>query len=303
MQQFLLKQIEAADQRMQLIQQQFIELLKQKSEPVKTPDTMDSLDRIVGVFGKMAEVRETLGGGGGSRMNGWQEVASNVGQELIKAVGPALPFMLQRPQAPRPQAQPVRPLPAPGAPTAMNQPAAPATAAAQAAAPAADPAAPDNLTEQETEQVDAASFLASKLQEFGLIVPLLTYFNDGERGLRFALWVADGYGALPMNLIKGQGKEVVLRAISNHLPELYAQLQPNWGKFDLFVDDFLTWHPNATLPDEEDEDDELDPITAVPAPVAAAPPAPPPTTPPPAKTKPAPAKKKVAVPAAKEKRK
>ena len=131
--------------------------------------------------------------------------------------------------------------------------------------------------------MDAASFLAQQMERLGIIGPLLNYFNDGESGLRFAMWVVDGNGATPLNLIKGQGKAVVMRAITEHLPQLYAQLQPNWGKFDLFVDSFLSWTPDAVLPedddDEEDDEDENVPVGAS-APPSGTPPAPPPAGPP-----------------------
>lgn len=262
MTQFLLKQIESMDARTQLVQQQFIELLKQKSDPVKQPDAMDMLDRMAGIFGKVSDVRESIGGGSGaSRMNGWQEVASNVGTELIKAVGPVLPFMLRG--QPRPAATPQRAVAA--APGAVPNPAQPAPAAAPT------PAAPAPVETMEDETMDAASFLAQQMQNLGIIGPMLTYFNDGETGLRFAMWIADGHGAMPLNLIKGQGKSVVLRAVAEHLPQLYAQLQPNWGKFDLFVDSFLTWTPDAVLPedqeDDEEEDDQLPVGSAPPTPV------------------------------------
>ena len=271
MTEFILTQLNLANERAEKQNALIITLIQQKAEPVKQPDAMDMLDRMAGIFGKVSDVRESLGGGGGSsRMNGWQEVASAVGTELIKAVGPVLPFMLRgQPQRPAaPAAQPRLPGTAPN-------PAAPAPAATQPAPAAAAPV--DNVQE---EDMDAASFLANQMQALGIISPMLTYFNDGETGLRFAMWIADGHGAMPLNLIKGQGKAVVLRAVTDHLPQLYAQLQPNWGKFDLFVDSFLTWTPNSVLPeDEEDDEDEDDTLPVGAAPSAPAP-APPSGTPP-----------------------
>lgn len=252
---FLQKQIEGMEARMLQTQKDFMELLKQKSEPAKQPDMIESMDKIVGLVSKVADARDALGvGGAASRMNGWQEVASNVGTELIKAVGPALPFML-RPQPVRTAPAAARPL-APGTQpnSSVTQP-----NQQQPAPPAAAPPAPPS--EEETETMDAAMILATQMMNLGIAGPLLTYFNDGESGLRFAMWIADGHGAMPLNLIKGQGKEVVLRAITDHMPDLYAQLRPNWAKFDSFVDSFLTWTPDAVLPEEEDEDEEEDEIT------------------------------------------
>lgn len=282
MTQFILTQLNLANERAEKQNALIITLIQQKAEPVKQPDAMDMLDRMAGIFGKVSDVRETLGvGGAASRMNGWQEVLSNVGTEVIKTIGPVLPFMLRgngqpaRPAAPAPARLPGAAPPAPPPAPPPGTPPAEATAAA-----------PDPLQE---EDVDAASFLANQMQSLGIIGPMLTYFNDGETGLRFAMWVADGYGAMPLNLIKGQGKATVLRAVSENLPQLYAQLQPNWGKFDLFVDSFLTWTPDAELPEEdelpdEDEDETL-PVSATapatpPAPPSGTPPAPPPSAPP-----------------------
>lgn len=300
MTQFILQQLNAANERAEKQNQLIITLITAKNEVAKPPDAMDMLDRMAGIFGKVSDVRESLGvGGGASRMNGWQEVLSNVGTEVVKHVGPAIPFFMQQRarQAAAPPQQP-RPIAAPGA--APNPAPAPT-----AAAPAPTAAAPVP-TEEEQDNMDAASFLAQQMRNLGIVGPLLNYFNDGETGLRFACWIVDGNGATPLNLIKGQGKTVVMKAITEHIPELYAQLQPNWGKFDLFVDSFLSWTPDAqaaaALEDNDDEDDDEDSDEEDTLPVStAAPGAPPSGTPPAPPRGAAPAPARAAKPAAPKK--
>lgn len=269
----MIGRLDSMEKQNAAMQMKIFELLEKRQETARQPTLLEQAKTFGEAFSAISEGMNAFGARGGSNMSGWQEVVSNVATQLTQSLAPAIPAMMAAGMRQPPPRTVV--MPPPGVPGATpggvpgGVPQSPATPG-PGPSTAGGAQLPDQPFVEPTEQEANMDFFASILRQYA--PPIVAHFNAGVSGIDFAWWIIDGFGPMPLNILKGQGKDAILATIQTSIPELNAQLAPNWQQFGDFVDECLSWNPQMGR-EQEDEP------TPGPGPVAVAPPTPPPVKP------------------------
>ena len=268
----ILRMLDAAEKRADAAHAQMMALLTSDRADRKPPDMLAQVKTLGETVAAFSSAAETMGGGrpGGST---WASVVENVGVEVAKGVAPFLPrLFMQQPQPPR-QAQAPQQARPPGQAPPMQQQAPPQVAGGpeQTMAPAGavilDAAAQPNPASPQVEE-EMKPMLIQALSQ--VAAPLLSYVNSGQTGIDFAWWIYDGYGAMPLNMLRGinsdprLAREMLCELIRVEMTPLYQQLQPNWAQFETFVDELLSWTPQMIREEARDDEEDDEPQGAAP---------------------------------------
>lgn len=243
-----------------------VDLLKKLQPTAPATTAPDPLTQIKQTAELVTTLKETFGPDGPaareSQMNGWQEFLKEPITELVQllkpfaSVGAAILHarVSQPPQqksktavAPTPQAQPDTPTPATAPPSTAESQGSPQQ-------PEGDP------------QMDPQHQIVAQLIR-QLVPNMLNHFRHDWKGGSFASYVMDG--VYIVNGMEVPGETILTTArsiigpdgfieILKANPAIWAQIAPATQpdaeqRFRQFVDDFLTWTPDA---DDEDKDDE-----------------------------------------------
>ena len=191
-----------------------------------------------------------------SRMSGSEEFWQPIIIGIADAIKPALPMVVARLVASKPQQQPQQ---QPTSPVALPSPAPQQPGAPPAPAPPVNgaPAPATAPTDQPIDPAQAQAFFVT----FG--PALIRFFKEGVGdGADFAQWIYDGHGAdwqglKWMHLKKSVGTEQTVTVFkgSPYWPEI-AAAEP---QFTEFIKAFIEWQPEAAQSvvelDNENEDD------------------------------------------------